>query len=107
LLFESFKNVLRTLQETDPSDLPFKDYFAPKVEYISNEPASVGPPIYAMAPNFKINLGTLLNKESKNQNVYLNVGDPRSHNDVIKTLLNHSTFDESQAKALVSSLCRE
>ncbi|RHZ73578.1 hypothetical protein Glove_230g78 [Diversispora epigaea] len=107
LLFESFKNILKTLQETDPSDIPFKDYFAPQFEYISNEPASVNPPIYTIAPNFRFNLATLLDPKSRDQNVYLNVSDSQSHNDVIKTLINGSTLDESQAKALVSSLCRE
>ncbi|RHZ73529.1 hypothetical protein Glove_230g154 [Diversispora epigaea] len=107
LLFESFKNVLKTLQETDPSDLPFKDYFAPEIEYTSNEPAFVNPPLYAMAPNFRFNLTTLLNPGPRGQDIYLNASDPRTHDDVIKTLLDRSTFDKSQAKALVSSLCRE
>ncbi|RHZ77953.1 hypothetical protein Glove_168g248 [Diversispora epigaea] len=107
LLFESFKNILKTLQETNPSDLPFEKYFAPQFESMSNLPASVNPPIYAIAPNFRLNLVTLLNEESRDQDVYLNVSDPQSHNNVINTLLNCSTFDETQAKALVSSLCRE
>ncbi|RHZ77870.1 hypothetical protein Glove_169g29 [Diversispora epigaea] len=107
LLFESFKNILKTLQETHPSDLPFKDYFAPQFENVSNEPATVNPPLYTKAPNFRFDLTTLLDPKSRDQNVYLNVSDPQSHNDVIKTLLNGSSLDESQAKALVSSLCRE
>ncbi|RHZ48435.1 hypothetical protein Glove_551g8 [Diversispora epigaea] len=107
LLFESFKNILKTLQETDPSDLPFEKYFAPRFESTSNLPASVDPPIYALAPNFRFNLAALLDSGPRGQNVYLNVSDPWSHDQVIKTLLNNSTFDETQAKALVSSLCRE
>ncbi|CAG8486394.1 199_t:CDS:10, partial [Diversispora eburnea] len=107
LLFESFKNILKTLQETDPSDLPFEEYFAPPFESKSNVPTSVNPPIYTLAPNFRFNLAILLRPESRDQSIYLNVSDSQSHNDVTKTLLKHSTFDETQAKALVSSLCRE
>ncbi|CAG8587545.1 4956_t:CDS:10, partial [Diversispora eburnea] len=107
LLFESFKIILKTLQETEPSDVPFEKYLAPQFEYISNEPAFVEPPIYARAPGFRFNLSTLLYSHARNQDVYLNVNDRRSHNNVIRSLVSHSTLDATQAKALVSSLCRE
>ncbi|RHZ83153.1 hypothetical protein Glove_99g360 [Diversispora epigaea] len=107
LLFESFKIILKTLQETEPSELPFEKYFAPQFEYKSNGPASVEPPIYARAPGFRFNLSTLLHSYARNQDVYLKVNDRRSHDSVIKNLAKYSTLDTTQAKALVSSLCRE
>ncbi|CAG8458390.1 7466_t:CDS:10 [Acaulospora morrowiae] len=107
LLFESYKNTLKTLQEAQPEDFPFAMYFATKMEGdMSNIVANVDPPIYSRAPGFKFDLSVLLGG-SVNRRLLLDVRNRRSENDAIEDLKARTTLDETQAQALVSALSRE
>ncbi|GBB94416.1 hypothetical protein RclHR1_02350015 [Rhizophagus clarus] len=135
---ESYYHVLKTLQTTNPSSLPFEKYLAPnfsdlnsmnndvedvkgkmreemREEMSSAYDIKVDNPMYTRAPGFQFNLSILC----KNQyNLYLNVADESTHDGVIKDIVEHSNIgklpngnpyglDETQAKALISSLTRE
>ncbi|CAH1759698.1 5746_t:CDS:10, partial [Entrophospora sp. SA101] len=101
--FESYYHVLKTIQSTNPSTLPFIQYLAPTI----NDDKSIGvqAPVYARAPNFYFDLSTLLKDKSKR--LSLNVNDVNSYQNVIKELQLNSQLDDTQAKALVLSLCHE
>ncbi|CAG8526836.1 2633_t:CDS:10, partial [Gigaspora rosea] len=102
--FESYFHILKTLQDTLPSNLPFEKYLAPQV--IENSSfAFVDPPTYARAPGFVFDLSVIL--EDKNKQLSLNVADTANHKTIIQNLKELSRLDDSQAHSLVYSLCRE
>ncbi|CAG8476927.1 30534_t:CDS:10 [Gigaspora margarita] len=102
--FESYFHILKALQTKLPSSLPFEKYLAPQITENSSF-AAVDPPIYARAPQFVFDLSILLN--DKNKRLLLNVADRFSHEKVIQNLQKSSRLDNTQAKSLVYSLCRE
>ncbi|CAG8719623.1 4995_t:CDS:10, partial [Gigaspora margarita] len=102
--FESYFHILKALQTKLPSSLPFEKYLAPQITENSFF-AAVDPPIYARAPQFVFDLSILLN--DKNKRLFLNVADRFSHENVIRNLQKSSKLDNTQAKSLVYSLCRE
>ncbi|CAG8548421.1 10476_t:CDS:10, partial [Dentiscutata heterogama] len=102
--FESYFHILKTLQQTSSSNLPFEKYLAPQVIENSSY-AFVDPPTYARAPGFEFDLSVIL--EDKTKQLILNVVDTSSHKAVIQNLKELSRLDESQAQSLVYSLCRE
>ncbi|CAG8840875.1 12597_t:CDS:2, partial [Racocetra persica] len=101
--FESYFHILKTLQETSPSSLPFERYLAPQEIESSPSFAIVDPPTYARAPGFSFDLSVLL----EDKQITLNIADISSHKTVIQNLQSLSRLDESQAQSLVYSLCRE
>ncbi|KAF9302798.1 hypothetical protein BGZ74_004840, partial [Mortierella antarctica] len=104
--FGAYRPILRALQRSIPASLPFGKYLAPTVEeqaQIRNASNFVDPPIYARAPTFQYNLAVLLQgKECK-----LDVSSATSIKQAVRTLQNNSTLDDTQATALVDTLCRE
>ncbi|KAG0088484.1 hypothetical protein BGZ92_006112 [Podila epicladia] len=104
--FGSYRPILKALQHTIPASLPFGKYLAPTAEEqakIKNIKSFVDPPIYARAPTFHFNLSVLLNGRKWR----LDVSNTISIEKTISTLQKDSTLDDSQAKALVETLCRE
>ncbi|CAB5387849.1 unnamed protein product [Rhizophagus irregularis] len=137
---ESYYHILKTLQTTNPSSLPFEKYLAPnfndlnvnngddtkgkmreemreemKKEMSNIYDVKVENPLYTRAPGFQFDLSILC----KNQhNLQLNVADESTHDEVVKDIVKYSNIgklpdgspyglDETQAKALISSLTRE
>ncbi|KAG0208402.1 hypothetical protein BGX28_000620 [Mortierella sp. GBA30] len=104
--FESYRPVLKALQSCVPETLPFGKYLAPTAEEQAAFEAgnsTVDPPLYARAPGFKFDLSVLL----KGQPFQLDVKDPRSIASTIRELQANSILDDTQASALVETLCRE
>ncbi|KFH66126.1 hypothetical protein MVEG_08227 [Podila verticillata NRRL 6337] len=104
--FGSYRPILKALQHIIPATLPFGKYLAPTIEEqaeISKIKNFVDPPIYARAPTFQYNLSVLL----KGQECRLDVNSATSVERATHTLQNNSTLDDTQAKALVDTLCRE
>ncbi|GES93124.1 P-loop containing nucleoside triphosphate hydrolase protein [Rhizophagus clarus] len=126
---ESYYHILKTLQTTDPSSLPFEKYLTPNFD-MNNDDGDKGKmkegtnstldikvenPMYTRAPGFHFDLSILC----KNQyNLQLNVADENTHDELAKNIVKHSNIgklpngtpyglDETQAKALISSLTRE
>ncbi|CAB4484431.1 unnamed protein product [Rhizophagus irregularis] len=127
---EAYYHILKTLQTTNPSSLPFEKYLAPNFDDMNNDENKKGKmkegenytldikvenPIYTRAPGFRFDLSILC----KNQhNIQLNVADECTHDEVAKNIVKYSNIgklpngtpyglDETQAKALISSLTRE
>ncbi|CAG8733158.1 20730_t:CDS:2, partial [Racocetra persica] len=100
----AYFHILKALQTTLPSNLPFEKYLAPQI-IESSSFAAVDPPTYARAPGFVFDLSVLL--ENKNKRLLLNAADTSSHETVIQNLQELSRLDNTQAQSLVYSLCRE
>ncbi|KAK3823144.1 MAG: P-loop containing nucleoside triphosphate hydrolase protein, partial [Benniella sp.] len=103
--FESYRPVLEVLQTRLPSTMPFGKYMAP-----TNEEAEamlpevkIDPPMYARAPGFRFDLSVLMN----GQELKLDVTNPESPAMVLDALQRCKTLDDTQARALVNTLCRE
>ncbi|CAG8807736.1 13961_t:CDS:1, partial [Racocetra fulgida] len=90
----SYFHILKTLQETSPSSLPFERYLAPQEIESSPSFAIVDPPTYARAPGFSFDLSVLL--EDKTKQITLNIADISSHKTVIQNLQSLSRLDDSQ-----------
>ena len=100
--FESYVHILKALQDSSPGALPFARHLAPATEEeLSTE---LEPPLYARAPGFKFDLSALLDKKAP---LTLEPVNEHSQNLAVQTLVQSGKLDESQAKALVYSLCRE
>ncbi|CAG8518815.1 4362_t:CDS:10 [Funneliformis mosseae] len=103
--FEAYYHILKTLQSTNPSSLPFEKYFAPNIDDLHESiNFEVEPPMYTRAPGFEFDLSILCDKQ---QTLKLNVGDTGSYDEVAKKVNEYSKLDETQAKALISALTRE
>ncbi|CAJ0905633.1 4526_t:CDS:10 [Entrophospora sp. SA101] len=102
VFFEAYYHVLKTIQSTRPSTLPFVQYLTPPKE--EDELMGLQAPVYAKAPDFYFDLSALL--ENKSKRLLLDVKDPNSYRNAINELKS-SKLDDTQAEALVSSLCRE
>ncbi|KAF9952376.1 hypothetical protein BGZ72_006326 [Mortierella alpina] len=103
--FESYRPILQALQTIDPGAMPFDKYFASAEEQPNRSSATlVDPPRYALSQRFKFDLSVLL---QSNARYHLNVRDPLSRLEAVAALRAYSTCDDTQAQALVDSLCRE
>ncbi|KAF9433981.1 hypothetical protein BGZ76_008735 [Entomortierella beljakovae] len=104
---EAYRPILKALQNCVPASLPFGKYIAPTAEELedfeSNDGITVDPPLYARAPGFQFDLSVLLN----GFNCELDVNDSKSIKAAEIALQQHSTLDNTQAVALVETLCRE
>ncbi|PKC17959.1 P-loop containing nucleoside triphosphate hydrolase protein [Rhizophagus irregularis] len=116
IYLESCYHVLKTLQSTNDSMLPFEKYLTlasvddeNQIESVKDTSAksafTVDIPDYARAPEFRFNLKVLL--RDKQKELLLNVANANEHENVVKELVNGSSLDDTQAKALVSSLSKE
>ncbi|KAG0331451.1 hypothetical protein BG004_001658 [Podila humilis] len=104
--FGSYRPILKALQKSIPAFLPFGKYLAPSHEELNEIKVSkkvLDPPIYARAPTFKYDLSVLLNGHP----CELDVNCAISIVHTVRTLQEHSTLDDTQATALVDTLCRE
>ncbi|RIA86082.1 hypothetical protein C1645_780424 [Glomus cerebriforme] len=104
--FESYNHILKTLQATNPSDVPFRQYLISSLER-SRQITRVATPLYTRAPRFHFDLSILL--KNPYDSLFLNVQDDTSRENAIKklTIPDVSTLDETQARALVDALSRE
>jgi hypothetical protein len=124
---ESYYHILKTLQTTNPSSLPFEKYLAPnfddmnndvdkiKEETISTLDIKVENPIYTRAPGFQFDLSILC----KNQyNLQLSVADESTHDEVAKNIVKYSNvgklpngtpygLDETQGKIISRTILNE
>ncbi|KAF9309324.1 hypothetical protein BG003_009881, partial [Podila horticola] len=101
-----YRPFLKALQSVIPASLPFGKYLAPTTEEqakIKNVKKLVDPPIYTRAPTFQYDLSVLV----KGQECRLDVNNITSIERTVCTLQTHSMLDDTQAKALVDTLCRE
>ncbi|KAK9765034.1 hypothetical protein K7432_006969 [Basidiobolus ranarum] len=107
VFFESYRPILQALQKCTPATLPFGKYIAPKKEDEltrgPNDQDLIGTPSYTRAPGFKFDLSVLL----KGKRCNLHTADHMSRANATNILQNQSTLDDTQAKALVETLCRE
>ncbi|KAF8951398.1 hypothetical protein BGZ52_012085, partial [Haplosporangium bisporale] len=104
--FGAYRPILLALQQCIPASLPFGKYLAPTLEEqaeISIVKGFVDPPIYARAPTFQYDLSVLL----KGRSCQLDVNSTTSVQQAIDALQHNSTLDDTQATALVDTLCRE
>ncbi|CAB4491510.1 P-loop containing nucleoside triphosphate hydrolase protein [Rhizophagus irregularis] len=102
--FESYNHILKTLQGTNPSDVPFRQYLISPLE---RQYTQVATPLYTRAPRFHFDLSILL--KNHGDSLLLNVQDETSKENAIKKLSTPdvSTLDETQSRALVDALSRE
>jgi hypothetical protein len=108
-LFDSYRCVLKALQSKSLPLLPFGKYIAPTDEDAATPPHSssttiIDPPLYATSPGSKFDLSVLL---EKGVTCDLDVQDALSIEHAKGVLREHSSLDDSQASALVDTLCRE
>ncbi|GBC05064.1 hypothetical protein RclHR1_00600027 [Rhizophagus clarus] len=128
---EAYYHILKTLQTTYPFSLPFKKYLAPNFDDMNNDDdenekigggtngntldIEVESPLYTRAPGFQFDLSILCKYK---YNLRLDVADESTHDRVIKNIVKYSNIgkspdgttyglDETQTKALISSLTRE
>ncbi|RUP52086.1 hypothetical protein BC936DRAFT_141680 [Jimgerdemannia flammicorona] len=106
VFFESYRPILKALQQCTPATLPFGKYLAPTAadEAEPRHEDFVQPPLYTHAPGFNFDLSVLLRNGLACNLVAAN---PASRTKAIEMLLQHSILDDTQAKALVETLCRE
>ncbi|GES84016.1 P-loop containing nucleoside triphosphate hydrolase protein [Rhizophagus clarus] len=108
IYFEAYYHVLKTLKNTKPFSLRFKQYLAPVPSYhlLSNSTdIKIKPPRYTIAQGFQFDLSVLC--ENKKQNLKLNVANAHTYNEVAEKVNKYSKLDKSQAEALISALTRE
>jgi hypothetical protein len=111
--YESYRPILAALQKCEPASLPFGKYIAPTKEESAAmiHRVVVDPPIYARAPGFRFDLSVVMG----GQPLRLDANNRQSATDAIAALQRRSyltdtkskPLDETQAKALVETLCRE
>lgn len=105
IYLESCYHVLKTLQSTNDSMLPFEKYLTlasvddeNQIESVKDTSAksafTVDIPDYARAPEFRFNLKVLL--RDKQKELLLNVANANEHENVVKELVNGSSLDDTQ-----------
>jgi hypothetical protein len=102
IMFESFRPFLETLQNVEPTSIPFSHIISSSG---SLESLSIEPPRYARVPGFKFDLQCLARPD---QNIpSLDANDVMSATIARRELLKSSALDPSQVDALVDTLTRE
>ncbi|CAG8617771.1 554_t:CDS:10, partial [Funneliformis mosseae] len=114
---EAYYHVLKTIQTTNSSSLPFEKYLTPNFNNINDGKGKdnnissnaidfeVEPPLYTRAPSFEFDLSVIC--RNKNQNLKLNVAKTDNYDEVAKKINESCKLDETQANALISALTRE
>ncbi|CAB5216785.1 unnamed protein product [Rhizophagus irregularis] len=103
IYLEAYYHILKTLQTTNPSSLPFEKYFAPNLK--GNRDIKVETPMYTRAPGFQFDLSVLC--KNKGRSLKLVVANRNSYDKVAKDITASSILDDTQAEALISALTRE
>ena len=102
IMFEAFNPFLRTLQNVEPTSIPFSDL----ISYSGNLAVMpVGPPRYARVPQFKYNLQCLARPRERISN--LDVNNATSVAIARQQLTRSSLLDPSQVDAVIGTLTRE
>lgn len=104
VFYEGIRPFLEALKK-DPERLPFTQY----LRHQSKEELSqtiIKPPRYSRAPGFSFELADLFDKDAGVESLKLTTSDPDSVGRV-KSWLQRSRLDPSQADAVVDSLTRE
>jgi len=105
--FESYRPILQALQNCVPATLPFGKYLAPtkeEMEVVHTARMCIDPPMYTRAPGFVFDLSILLRARMPCQ---LDVQSSESVELAVTMLQSYSDLDDTQAQALVATLCRE
>ena len=102
VMFESVHPFLRTLQEVEPTSIPFANIISHSG---SLDSLKIRPPRYTRAPRFRYNLQCLARSGLNIPN--LNVSDETSVALARQHLVRSSELDPSQADALIGALTRE
>ena len=102
VMFESIHPFLRTLQEVEPTSIPFANIISHSG---SLDSLKIRPPRYTRAPRFRYNLQCLARSDLNIPN--LNVSDETSVALARQHLVRSSELDPSQADALIGALTRE
>ncbi|KAH9987464.1 AAA domain-containing protein [Russula compacta] len=102
IMLESLYPFLRTLQEVEPTSIPFSNYISHSGRLDS---LKVEPPRYARAPLFRYDLQCLARSGHKIRS--LNVNNESSVALARRQLLSSSNLDPSRADALIDTLTRE
>ncbi|CAO3565268.1 unnamed protein product [Mortierella alpina] len=105
--FESYRPILQALQNCVPATLPFGKYLAPtkeEMEAVDTARMCIDPPMYTRAPGFVFDLSILLRARVPCQ---LDVQSSESVKLAVTMLQSYSGLDDTQAQALVATLCRE
>jgi hypothetical protein len=102
IMFESLRPFLRTLQDVEPTSIPFSDIISHSGNLHS---LPVGVPRYARVPRFRFDLQCLARPGTNIPN--LDVNNVTSLALARQQLLRSSNLDPSQVDALVDALSRE
>ncbi|KAF9982115.1 hypothetical protein BGZ75_006502 [Mortierella antarctica] len=105
--FESYRPILQALQNCVPATLPFGKYLAPtkeEMEAVHAAKVGIDPPLYTRAPGFVFDLSILLRARLP---CHLDAKSSESAALAVTMLQHHSGLDDTQAQALVETLCRE
>ena len=101
IMFDSIRPFLQTLQDIEPTSIPFGHIIA-KEGGLGN--VEIQPPRYARVPGFRFNLQCLAKSGSyRIQNFCVQRGAEVSR----RELQNYSTLDPSQVEAIISTLSQE
>lgn len=105
VMFEAIRPFLQALQ-TEPEDIPFSRYLVhqPSAQL---ETIEIQPPQYARLPDFKFELSSLFDAESRIDHLTLTISDRESVQRARSQLRQRSRLDPSQADAVVDALTRE
>ena len=104
---ESYYHILKTLQNTNPSSLPFEKYLAPNFDNDDNDikgkrregtsdnmiNIKVENPMYARAPGFQFDLSILCKNK---HTLKLNVADESTHDETIREITKYSNIGKLQ-----------
>ena len=105
IMFESIQPFLRTLQEVEPTSIPFANIISHSETGESLDSLRIEPPRYARVPWFRYNLQCLARPGQNIPN--LDVNDEASVAQARLHLVQSSVLDPFQAYGLIGALTRE
>lgn len=107
MLYPGFANPLRCLKTMSDGDYAFAKYISPTDEVYVNSPVEmpVDPPAYTTRKEYEFNLSPLTGREDSVFKLDQLTGVDLDH--VLRHLADHTTLDQGQSVALLSSLIRE
>ncbi|KAH8793683.1 hypothetical protein DL96DRAFT_1740527, partial [Flagelloscypha sp. PMI_526] len=108
VLFESIRPFLRTLQNVEPTTIPFGEHIASEsIVSFRERGGRIDPPLYARVPHFRFNLRSLFPGNAPRIVSELDATNPVSVRLARVALRKHSRLDPSQAEAIVDAFTRE
>ncbi|KAH8835068.1 hypothetical protein DL96DRAFT_1808988 [Flagelloscypha sp. PMI_526] len=108
VLFEAVRPFLRTLQNVEPTSVPFGEHIASEsIMSFRERGGRIEPPRYARVPRFRFNLRSLFAGNTAGGVTELDAMNPESVRIARKALRERSRLDPSQADAIVDTLTRE